>query len=366
MKFAAAIHIAPGQPLEIDEVSLCRLGPADVLVRVEAAGLCHTDWEVQQGGFPAPVPIILGHECAGIVEDVGPEVDTVKPGQKVVCTVYPACGHCYYCRRAQPMLCQPVLASHRAGRLPDGRHRLERNGVPVQQFMSVAAFGEYIVVPAQGAVPVPAAIPSDRACILACAVITGVGAVTRVAKVEYGASVAVIGCGPVGLNVIQGARRVGAGIICAVDTSDERLALAREMGATHCANASTEDPLGILAALTDGRYADYVFEAAGSEPAFQSALDATRMGGSLIILGKVDPGRHVSLRFGSMMGEKRIIRSSLGGGCAHDDFHRYAEDYLEGSLELDRLITERMPLSAINQGLEKVGRGELIRGIVTF
>ncbi|QAA94572.1 zinc-binding dehydrogenase [Pollutimonas thiosulfatoxidans] len=366
MKFNAAIHVASREPLVIDEVKLVRLGPNDVLVRVQAAGLCHTDWEAQQGNFATATPIILGHECAGVVEEVGSQVKAVKAGQKVACSVYPACGHCYYCRRQQPMLCEPVLASHKKGRLLDGLPRIEWNGQPLQQFMNVAAFAEYVIIPEYGAVPIPEEIPADRACILGCAVITGIGAVTRVAKVEYGASVAIIGCGPVGLNVVQGAKRVGASVVCAVDTSAERLEQARAMGATHCVNASSENLSEILADLTNGRNADYVFEAAGSEQAFQEALDATRVGGTLVLLGKVDPTSKVSLRFGSMMGDKRIIRSSLGGSCAHDDFSQYAHDYLHGTLELDSMITERMPLAEINTGLEKLARGELIRGVLVF
>lgn len=366
MKFRAAIHVATGQPLVVDEVSLDYLGPRDVLVQVQAAGLCHTDWEAWRGSFAAAKPVILGHECAGVVAEVGSDVTAVQPGQKVVCTIYPSCGHCYYCRRGQTVLCEPVAASHRSGRLLDGLPRLGWRGAPVQQFLDVAAFAEYVVVPEDGAVPVPEAMPADRACILACAVITGVGAVTRVAKVAYGASVVALGCGPVGLNVVQAACRVGAGLICAVDTSDERLALAESMGATHCINAGEGDVRARLEALTQGRCADYVFEAAGSESAFQTALDLTRPGGTLVILGKVDPGQAISLRFGSLMGEKRIIRSSLGGGCAHDDFPRYAEDYLAGDLELDCLITETMPLEEINAGFEKLANGALIRGILSF
>lgn len=366
MQFEAAVFVEPKQPLEIETVKLARLGPYDVLVRMEAAGLCHTDWEAQQGSLPVPAPMILGHEGAGIVEDIGAEVTQVRPGQKVVCTIHPACGQCYYCRRGQPMLCEPMLSSHHNGTLLDGNTRLEWGGKPLHQFMNVGSFGEYAVVPERGAVPIPEAVPSDRACILACAVITGVGAVTRVAKVEYGARVAIVGCGPVGLNVVQGAAQVGAETIIAVDTAAERLAFAEKLGATHVVNAAECDAAKQVRRLTGGRGADYVFEAAGSEVGFQSALDAARPGGTVVLLGKVDAQRKVSLRFGSLMGEKHIIRSSLGGSCAHDDYPAYAQSYLSGKLELDAFITARMPLQEINRGMDRLARGEMIRGVVIY
>lgn len=366
MYFDAAVLTEAGEPLAIERVELTGLGSKDVLIRVGAAGLCHTDWEVQQGMLPAPTPIVLGHEAAGVVEDVGSEVTSVQSGDKVVCSVYPGCGHCYYCRRGQPMLCEVVLASHKAGTLLDGNTRLRLSGRPLHHFMTVGGFGEYAVVPEHGAIPVPDAMPVDRACILGCAVITGVGAVSRIAKVELGSRVAVIGCGPIGLNAVQGAARVGAGQITAVDMLETRLDFARKLGATHIVNAADVDPVETVRELTGGRGADFVFEAGGSEKTLQVGLEATRPGGTMVILGKVEAHRYIEMRFGSLMGEKRIIRSSLGGACAHDDFPAYANAYLSGELEIDSLVTRRMSLDQINDGLDSLSKGELIRGVVVF
>jgi S-(hydroxymethyl)glutathione dehydrogenase/alcohol dehydrogenase len=365
MNFTAAVMEATNAPFVLRDVRLASFGPNDVLVRIEAAGLCHTDLEAMQGSFAAVTPAILGHEGAGVVEDVGRNVTHLRKGDHVVCSPFPSCGGCYYCRRAQPMLCEPVAAGHRQGRLPDGGTRITCDGRPISQFLAISSFAQYAVVPEQGAIRIPAEMPLDRACLLGCAVLTGVGAVTRIARVRPGDSCCVIGAGPVGLNAVQGARLAGAEIIVVSDTDPARLALAVQLGATLAVDPRDRDIVQVARELTSGRGADHVFETAGNEGAMRSAMEATRPGGNAVILGKVEPNADVSFRFGSLMGDKTIRRSALGGGMGAEDIPALAQSYIEGKLLLDPLITERLPLGRINDGIAHLAARSSIRTVVT-
>jgi len=365
MEFTAAVLTALDQPLSIERVTLGALAPGDVLIRNRASGLCHTDLEVMQGSLAYPLPIVLGHEGAGVVEDVGSAVTLVKPGDHVIASWNPHCGHCFYCERDLPILCEPFARHQPAGHLLDGSSRLTLDGRKLHHFSVVSSHAEYSVVPESGAIKVPDAMPFDRACLIGCGVMTGVGAVSRLAKVEAGASVVVIGCGAVGLNAIQAARFEQAASVIAVDRDPVKLSQATLFGATHAVDAD-DAALDAIKGLTAGRGADYVFEAAGAEAALQLALEATRPGGQLVILGKTEVNRKVSLRFGSMMGEKRIVRSSYGGARPRRDFPWLAQRYLDGQLNLDDLITRRMPLARINDGFDAMRRGEGIRHVVVF
>jgi S-(hydroxymethyl)glutathione dehydrogenase / alcohol dehydrogenase len=365
MEFRAALLKNVGAPLEVERVTLAPLQPGDVLIHNRASGLCHTDLEVIDGSLAYPLPIVLGHEGAGIVEAVGNAVTQVRPGDHVVASWNPHCGHCYYCERDLPILCEPFTREQPAGNLLDGASRLRWNGDRLNHFSVVSSHAEYSVVPESGAIKVPDAIPFDRACLLGCGVMTGVGAVSRLARVEAGANVAVIGCGAVGLNAIQAAALEQAACVIAIDRDPAKLALAARFGATHtlAADASTLDA---VRALTAGRGADHVFEAAGAEASLQLALEVTRPGGQLVILGKTAVNRHVSLRFGSLMGEKRIVRSSYGGARPRRDFPWLAQLYLDGKLELDALISARLPLARINDGFAAMRQGIGIRHVVVF
>lgn len=363
MKFQAAILAAVGAPLVIDEVEISALQPDDVLVRNEASGLCHTDLEVMTGSLAYPLPIVLGHEGAGIVEAIGSAVTRVRPGDRVVCSWNPFCGHCFYCQRDTPILCEPFTRHQPRGLLMDGASRLSWQGSRLHHFSVVSSHAHYSVVPESGAIAVPAAIPADRACLIGCGVMTGVGAVMRHARVEAGASVLVIGCGAVGLNALQGARLAQAGHVMAVDRDPAKLATAQGFGAHETAMAD-EHALEKIRAATAGRGADYVFECAGAEASLQLALEAVRPGGQVVILGKTEVNRMVSLRFGSLMGEKRIVRSSYGGARPRRDFPWLAQLYLDGRLKLDELITHRYPLGGINDGFAAMARGEVIRAVL--
>jgi S-(hydroxymethyl)glutathione dehydrogenase/alcohol dehydrogenase len=366
MKYRAAVLHQIDAPLSIESVELGPLKPTDVLVRVQASGLCHTDLEVIQGSLAYPLPIVLGHEGAGIVERVGSAVTQVKPGDHVVCSWNPHCGHCFFCERDLPILCEPIAKHQPAGHLPDGESRYSFAGKKLHHFSSVSSHAEYCVVPESGAIKVPDEIPFDRACLIGCGVMTGVGAASRLAHVEAGSSVAVIGVGAVGLNVLQGAQLEQAQTIIAIDRDPARLDMARMFGATHTIRADSDDVIGQVKALTAGRGADYMFECAGSEASLQLGLEIVRRGGDAVILGKTNVNQKVSLRFGSLMGEKRIVRSSYGGARPRRDFPWLAGLYLDGKLKLDELITQRLPLERINEGFEAMKRGATVRSVIVF
>jgi S-(hydroxymethyl)glutathione dehydrogenase/alcohol dehydrogenase len=366
MKFRAAVLNQIGAPLAVEEIELGKLGPTDVLVRVRASGLCHTDLEVIEGSLAYPLPIVLGHEGAGVVERVGEDVTQVRGGDHVVCSWNPHCGHCFYCEHDLPILCEPFQRWQPKGMLLDGRSRLWRAGGLVHHFSVVSSHAQYCVVPESGAIAVPKEIPFDRACLIGCGVMTGVGAATRKAPVQPGASVLVIGCGAVGLNAIQGAHIAGAGTVIAADTSDIKLDRAKQFGADTRVDASAPDAIDRIKAMTGGRGADYVFEASGHASAFRLAVEAVRPGGRVVFLGKVNVDQEVSFRWGSLMGEKQIVRSSYGGARPRHDFPWLARLYLEGKLKLDELITRRIPLEEINSGFDAMRAGSTVREVIVF
>jgi S-(hydroxymethyl)glutathione dehydrogenase/alcohol dehydrogenase len=366
MRFRAAVLHRPGARLTMETVDAAPLKPGDVLVRVRATSLCHTDLEVIEGQLVYPMPIVLGHEAAGTIEEIGAGVHGLVRGDSVVISWNPHCGHCFYCEQDQPILCETYLAHGPKGVQFDGSSRLSLDGATLHHLMYIASFAEYCIVPAQSAVKVPAAIPFDRACLIGCGVMTGFGAATRIAKVEFGSSALVIGCGAVGLSAIQGARLSGADRIIAVDLDDKKLALARSLGASDTLNATRDDLLAGIRGLTGGRGADYVLEAAGNERAFRLSAEAVRPGGQIVWLGKINVNEDVAFRWGALMGEKRITRSSYGGARPQRDFPLLAQSYLDGALKLDELITRRIRLDDINDGFAALKAGEVVRAVVMF
>jgi len=351
----------------VETVTAPPTGPDDVLVRVRAAALCHTDLEVIEGALHFPLPMILGHEAAGIVEEIGTKVSGVKPGDQVILSWNPHCGRCFQCDRGQPILCDTYIAEGRKGRNFDGTSKAAlADGLPLNHLMFLGAFAEYCMVPAQQAVVVPRDIPLDRACLIGCSVMTGVGAALNVASIIHGDTVMVFGCGAVGLAAIQGARMASAGAIIAVDLSCDKLALAMKMGATHGVHAPIEDPVAAARAMTGGRGVDLVLEAAGHPDAFRQSVEAVRAGGEVVWLGKIAPERDVEFRWGALMGEKRLRRSSYGSARPHRDFPRLAKAYLHGRLMLDELVTDRIELDAINDGFDRLRAGSSIRTVVAL
>jgi S-(hydroxymethyl)glutathione dehydrogenase/alcohol dehydrogenase len=366
---AAVLH-APKTLLKIENIGGGRVKPTDVVVRIKAAGLCHTDLEVIEGSLRYPMPIVLGHEAAGIVSDIGSDAKGVAIGDHVILSWNPHCGHCFYCDRDLPILCQTYLANGPKGVAFDGRSRISGGrglrSTDLHQLMFLGAFAEYCVVPAQQAIVVPKEVPFDRACLIGCGVMTGVGGALNVASIGYGDTVMVIGCGAVGLSAVQGARLAGAGEIIAVDFDDNKLALAEEVGATSRINAGSEDVIAIAKSKTGGRGVDVVLEAAGSPKGFGLSVEAVRPGGEVIWLGKTDIVAEVAFRWGALMGEKRIRRSSYGGARPARDFPMLARAYLDGRLKLDPLITRRIALDEINDGFAALKAGEAIRSVVMF
>ena len=364
MKFRAAVLNRIGEPLTVDTVEMAPLRAGDVLVRVRASGLCHTDLEVMRGELAYPLPIVLGHEGAGVVEAVGDAVTTVKPGDHVICSWNPHCGHCFYCERRLPILCEPYKRHEARGLLLDGTTRISRDGAAVHHFFTTSTHAQYTVVAESAAIAVSKEIPFDRACIIGCGVMTGIGAAVRKARVAPGASVLVIGCGAVGLNVLQGARLAGAARIIAADIGTQRLERARTFGATDTVEVGDPDALEKIRALTNGRGADDVFEAAGHPAAFRLSAEAARPGGQIVWLGKVNVDAEIAFRWGSLMGEKRIVRSSYGDALPQRDFPWIVEQYLAGRVLLDELITRRIGLDEINDGFADLAAGIGTRTVI--
>jgi S-(hydroxymethyl)glutathione dehydrogenase/alcohol dehydrogenase len=367
LQYQAAVLHRAGAPLVIERVEAVRLAPSDVLVRVRAAGLCHTDLEVIDGSLRYPMPIVLGHEAAGVVEAVGAAVVTPRKGDHVVLSWNPHCGHCFYCDRGLPILCEDYLAKGPQAVQFDGLCKARRlDGGELRHLMFLGAFGEYCIVQDQQAVTVPKEIPFDRACLIGCGVMTGVGAALNIARIGRADTVMIVGCGAVGLSAVQGARLAGAARIVAVDLDDAKLALARRMGATDCVNAGTEDAVGVARRLTAGRGVDAVIEAAGSAAGFRLTVEAVRPGGEVVWLGKIDVAKDVAFRWGALMQEKRIRRSSYGEARPARDFPLLARSYLDGRLMLDEMITARIRLDAINDGFAALRSGQAIRSVVMF
>ena len=367
LQYRAAVLHAAKMPLAVETVTAAALKPTDVLVRIRAAGLCHTDLEEIEGSLRFPMPIVLGHEAAGVVEEVGTEAHGVTKGDHVVLSWNPHCGHCFYCDRDLPILCEEYLGEGPKARAFDGESRGKlADGRDLRHLMYLGSFGEYCIVPDQQAIVVPKEMPFDRACLIGCGVMTGVGAALNLGAIAHGDAVMVIGCGAVGLAAVQGARLAGAGAIIAVDLDPAKLALATTLGATHRVNASNDDPVAAAKLETKGRGVDVVIESAGSLAAFRVTAEAVRPGGHVIWLGKVDVQQDVSFRWGSLMQEKRIRRVSYGNARPRRDFPMLARAYLDGSLMLDELISRRIGLDDINAGFDALKRGETIRSVVMF
>lgn len=367
LQFRAAVLHRSGMPLSIERISSPAPSASDVVVRMCAASLCHTDLEVIDGSLRYPLPMILGHEASGIVEEVGSAVSNVRVGDHVVLSWNPNCGHCFHCDRDQPILCETYLGEGPKGVHFDGQSKATlSSGQTLTHLMFLGAFAEYCVLPAQQAIVVPKEIPFDRSCLIGCGVMTGVGAALNVADIRHGDTVMVIGCGAVGLAAIQGAVMAGAEHVIAIDLNDDKLAFAVRLGATQAVNAGTQDPVEAAKSVTQGRGADIVLESAGHPIAFRQTTEAVRPGGQVIWLGKIDVTKDVSFRWGSLMGEKRLRRSSYGGARPRRDFPMLAQAYLDGRLKLDELITHRIKLDGINDGFDQLRSGKTIRTVIEF
>ncbi len=359
---AAVLFESPGK-LAIEDLRIDRPGPREVLVRVGATGLCHSDLHYLQRPYPLEGPTVLGHEGAGVVEAVGSDVTYVQPGDHVISFPTGFCGQCEWCLTGRPTLCGQT--GLRRSREHPPRLRLA-GGEPCVQFVGLATFAEEMLVHENALVKIDPEIPLDRAAIVGCAVPTGVGAVTRTAKVPPGANVAVVGCGGVGLNVIQGAVIAGANRIVAIDINDGKLALARKFGATDVINNANGDAVEQVSDRLGGSGGvDYSFEAIGSKATYELAFALLRTGGTATLIG-VPPAGNIELPAGAFLRERRVQGSLMGSVRFRQDLPYFLDLYRDGRLELDELVSNRIALDQINEGYDAITDGSVARSVVVF
>jgi alcohol dehydrogenase len=374
MRIRAAVLNAMGvpppysetKPISVETIDLDDPGPGEVLVKMGAAGLCHSDLSIINGDRPRPMPMVIGHEAAGIVEKLGSGVDDLKQGDHVILVFMPSCGRCVPCSEGRPALCDPGLAANIAGTLISGARRLRRNGAFIHHQVGVSAFAEYAVVSRNSLVRVDAALPLDIAALFGCAVLTGMGAVVNAARVTAGSTVAVVGLGGVGLSALLGALAAGASRVVAVDLIDQKLALARQLGASDAFNASKPNFIEEIRAATGGGL-DYVVETAGAADAMATAYKITRRGGTTVTIGLPPPDATLAVPLVNMVAEERTVKGSYIGSCVPvRDLPRYISLYRQGRLPVDRLMTDRIKLDDINAGFERLRRGEAVRQVIVF
>lgn len=366
MKIQAAVIYEAHTPFKIETVDLAPPKAGEVLVKVAAAGVCHSDWHLTTGATEHAMPVVPGHEGAGTVEAVGEGVSTVKVGDPVALNWAPNCGSCFYCQHDRPSLCSAYVGPIWAGTMMDGTTRLSLGGKPIYHYSGTACFAEYTVVPEVCCVPLDPKIPAGIAALIGCAVTTGVGAALNTAKIKPGSSVAVFGAGGVGLNIIMGAKLARASRIIAVDTNTVKGEMAREFGATDFVMAGP-DANEEIRALTSGRGADYAFEAIGITAVQEQCIDAIRPGGMVVYAGLSPMGSSTNIP-GAILArqEKTVTGSYYGSANTARDFPFFGDLYLQGKLDLDRLITKTYPLEEINEAYADMLGGEIARGVIVF
>ena len=363
----AAVCHALQHPVRVEEVTIDPPRRAEVKVRMVAAGVCHSDLSVTQGIIPMKLPLVLGHEGAGVVEEVGEGVTHVVPGDRVVLAWVTPCGTCFYCRIGKPNLCELGDRINNTNRMPDGTSRVHLDGQDLYVYSAVGTMAECAVVPANACVKVARDAPLDRAALLGCAVMTGVGAVFNTAQVTPGSSVAVFGAGGIGLNAIQGAAIAGAERIVAVDTKPAKLELARTFGATHVVDGMGGGAVKAIRELTEGRGADYVFEAIGRKDTIEQAWAATRKAGTCVVIGLGSLKEAVELKaFLIPLFEKKLLGCWYGGANVHLEIPRLLALYRAGKLKLDELVTRRYSLTQVNEAFADLSAGVNARGVIVF
>ena len=359
---------AVSRPLRVEEVELDAPGRGEVLVRIVAAGLCHSDLSVINGSRPRPLPMAIGHEAAGVVVETGEGVDDLSPGDHVVMVFMPSCGHCLPCSEGRPALCEPGAAANGKGELLTGAVRLHEagTGAALHHHLGCSAFADHAVVSRNSLVRIDRNVPLSHAALFGCAVLTGMGAVVNTGGVKPGQSVVVIGLGGVGLAAVLGAVASGAGQIVAVDLDDAKLALARELGATAAVDGRAPDCVQQVRALTGGG-ADFAFEFAGVAQALENAYAMTRRGGVTVTAGLPPPEAKLGVNIVSLVGEERTLKGSYIGTCVPvRDIPRFMDLYKRGRLPIDRLLSGAIRLEDINEGFDRLHDGSVVRLIVDF
>lgn len=374
MKIRAAVLEASGlpapyaesKPLRVQEVDLAPPGDGEVLVKIAAAGICHSDLSVLDGVRPRPLPMVLGHESSGIVEEIGPNVSDLKKGDHVVSVFVATCGHCLPCAEGRPALCEPGAVAGTAGTLLGAQRRLSRNGQPINHHSGVSGFAEYVTVSRRSLVKVTRDITLDEAALFGCAVMTGVGSAVNAAHISLGSTVAVIGLGGVGLAALLGALAAGAERVIAIDTAQSKLDFARSLGATDTFNALDAGVADAIRDATKGGV-DVVLEMAGAAAALELGYKIMRRGGQLVTAGLPPPHALFPIPAVSLVAEEKTVRGSyMGSGVPLRDIPRYIELFRRGKLPVDKLVTHHLPLEDINIGMDRLKQGAAIRQIVTM
>ncbi|MGH7781530.1 MAG: Zn-dependent alcohol dehydrogenase [Candidatus Binataceae bacterium] len=358
----AAVFHGPKQPLSIEDIELDKPQDREVKIRTVASGVCHSDLHFVDGLYPYAAPAVLGHEAAGIVLEVGRQVTYVKPGDHVIACLSVYCGMCEQCMSGHPNRCSNKAATQRD---PKDKPRLSQKGKLMNQFLDVSSYCEQMLLHENAIVKIGDDIPLDRAALVGCGVTTGVGAVLNTAKVEPGSTVAVFGCGGVGLAAIQGARIAGARKIIAVDMFEGKLAMAKRLGATDTVDASSSDPVDEIRKLTGGGV-DYAFEAIGLKKAAEQAFNALKPGGTATVIGMIPVGQKVELDGYMFLTERKLQGSNMGSNRFRIDMPRYLDFYLQGRLNLDEMISRRGKLEDVNEAFRAMKAGEVARTVLMF
>ena len=357
----AAVLREVGKPLQIENVQIGKPGPREVLIRTVAAGVCHSDLHFIEGSYPHPLPAVLGHESAGVVEMVGSDVRSVKPGDHVITCLSAFCGHCAHCVTGHLSLCDG--AETRRGE--EQATRLTQDGAPMGQFLNLSSFAEQMLIHENACVAIRKDMPLDRAALIGCGVMTGVGSVIHTSNVRPGETVAVIGCGGVGLAAINGAAIAGAGRIIAIDMSPAKANLARHFGATDFICAAETDPVAAVQELTRGGV-NHSFEAVGLKKTSEQAFHMTARGGTANIIGMIPIGQTIEVPGFMFLGERRIQGSLMGSNRFPVDMPRLVDFYLDGKLKLDELVSRRIGLADVNEAFVEMKRGEIARSVIVF
>ncbi|HEX4940748.1 MAG TPA: S-(hydroxymethyl)glutathione dehydrogenase/class III alcohol dehydrogenase [Candidatus Kapabacteria bacterium] len=369
MKTRAAVAWAAGQPLSIEEVDLEGPRAGEVMVKLAATGVCHTDAFTQSGADPEGIfPCILGHEGAGVVVEVGPGVTSVAVGDHVIPLYTPECGKCKFCLSGKTNLCQAIRATQGKGLMPDGTSRFSKNGQPIYHYMGTSTFSEYTVLPEISVAKISKEAPLDKVCLLGCGITTGIGAVLNTAKVQPGSTVAVFGLGGIGLSVIQGAVMAKASRILAIDINEDKFEMARMLGATDCVNPKKYDkPIqDVIVDLTDGGV-DYSFECIGNVNVMRSALECCHKGwGESIIIGVAGAGQEISTRPFQLVTGRVWRGSAFGGVKGRTQLPDYVNRYMKGEIRIDEFITYTMPLDRINEAFDLMHDGKAIRSVIIY
>lgn len=366
MKTRAAVAWQAGQPLTIEEVDLMGPKAGEVLVEIKATGICHTDYYTLSGADPEGLfPAILGHEGAGVVVDIGPEVKSLQQGDHVIPLYTPECRECKFCLSRKTNLCQAIRSTQGRGLMPDATSRFSLNGKPILHYMGTSTFSNYVVVPEIALAKIRKDAPFDKVCYIGCGVTTGIGAVVFTAKVEAGANIAVFGLGGIGLNVIQGARMVGADKIIGIDINPEREYMAWQFGMTHFLNPKEVDNIVDAIVQLTGGGADFSFECIGNTQVMRQALECTHKGwGRSIIIGVAEAGAEISTRPFQLVTGRKWEGSAFGGARGRTDVPKIVDWYMEGKIKIDPLITHTLKLEDINEGFQLMKAGKSIRSVI--